>query len=549
MPRTSMFALFPSEILHEIFQYLTTYDTLYAFKGINQRIDTLLCNSVECDLNFKSMPKSKFDFICQSISPEQIRSLILSDDNDTVRQIHLFFRSFYIRRCVNLKLLALHHINDQDWKKIAAKLHYLSNLTSVSLKSSNHLSPIIVESSLKSLTLGICTMNELHEWLLCTPMLLDLEVELIGYRSTTNESFRSNPIASNIRRLKVIFPERFYTTADDLEALFVSMSKLEILTCIIKTEVNLPHGIRWDNLIEKHLSQLKDFRLKYHSNGHGSGIDDRRSSFWVYEHQWFIYKDSYERSRGECSSENDVHLYTLPYSDEEFYLSTATEQSDKTQKDAYETIKHLYLDINSVSYSHLIEYYYFPSLDSLRIYNRCVLIPLIGFINLSQIKHVTIERDNSINSKEFFSLILVHCINLHSLKVSWLALTEITQDFTDRQICSILKKQIKYLHIHNVFRKTDKSNGSPIEHLIEIFAKNLEKINLHVIYFNDVLLLLENMSKLYSAVIEYNPTNMAIHDDDLVNWLREKIPRLKNSTYKNQVINKEQGFLYLWIGH
>ncbi|CAM4825502.1 unnamed protein product, partial [Rotaria magnacalcarata] len=67
---------------------LTTYEILYEFQGLNKRIDKLLRTYAKYDLNFKSWPKSKFDFVCQSINPEQVRSLILSDADDTCQQIH-----------------------------------------------------------------------------------------------------------------------------------------------------------------------------------------------------------------------------------------------------------------------------------------------------------------------------------------------------------------------------------------------------------------------------------------------------------------------------
>ncbi|UJR25120.1 hypothetical protein I4U23_006479 [Adineta vaga] len=142
MSKILMLGLFPTEILHYIFEYLSAYDILYAFDGLNRRIDAVLHNY------------DKYDFICQSISPEQIRSFTLSDAEDTVRQINFFFRSFYIRRLVNLKSLTLNEIGKQDWNKLASKLHYLTNLTSLSLISSCPLSypPSDEKLSLKSLT-------------------------------------------------------------------------------------------------------------------------------------------------------------------------------------------------------------------------------------------------------------------------------------------------------------------------------------------------------------------------------------------------------------
>jgi len=124
-----MLDLFPNELLYELFEYLTTYNILYAFKGLNKRIDKVLGRYAKYDLNFKSWPKSKFDFICQSIRPEQVRSLILSDGNDTCRQIHLFLGLFYIRQFINLKSLTLIEITEQDLNKVVTKFNLLSKLS------------------------------------------------------------------------------------------------------------------------------------------------------------------------------------------------------------------------------------------------------------------------------------------------------------------------------------------------------------------------------------------------------------------------------------
>ncbi|CAF4039970.1 unnamed protein product, partial [Rotaria sordida] len=39
MSKLSISDQFSDELLYKVFEYLTTYDILYAFKGLNKRID------------------------------------------------------------------------------------------------------------------------------------------------------------------------------------------------------------------------------------------------------------------------------------------------------------------------------------------------------------------------------------------------------------------------------------------------------------------------------------------------------------------------------
>ncbi|CAF1287479.1 unnamed protein product [Adineta ricciae] len=551
MPSPTMFDRFPTELVFETFRYLTTYDILRAFKGLNRRINMVLTNYHKYNLNFQSWPKDKFDFVCESISPDQIQSLVLSDEDDTVRQIHLFFRSFYIRRCVNLKSLTLIAIDEQDWKKIQRKLHFLSNLTSLSFRLSHHLSPISVELPLKSLVLSICTTNELHQWLLHTPMLINLEVELIA--NVSDNDFRLNPISTNIRRLKIKLPEKSNITFEDLEALFLCMPKVKFVTFTVVKGFRLFHGDRWEDLLRRYLPQLEDFRFKSHpSLGNVTPtqvISAFQTPFWLHEHQWIVHCDFHGILNQHHRNVINIHLYTLPYPDDQFHLTTSTKSLTKHSKDAFQSVKDLYLSMDSDMSTHLLEHFYFPDLDSLTIRNLHQFPSLIDLINLSHIKHLTIEQNNPIQPQEFFSHILVYSINLRSLKISWHSLMEITREFTDQNICSILKKQIKHLHVFDSATKIVPDKGKQVECLIKLFSKNLEKLNVHVPSLDTIALLLNKMLKLNSMAAEYESNSNKMDSDLLLPWLTENVPKLKNFTHQIRYTSKSRVQLLFWLSH
>ncbi len=82
-------------------------------------------------------------------------------------QIDLFFRLFHIEQFVNLKSLILIEITEEHLNKIIRKLSYLS------IKLENGLILQIKIPTLKSLSIGICSMNQLQQLLLSTPTLIN----------------------------------------------------------------------------------------------------------------------------------------------------------------------------------------------------------------------------------------------------------------------------------------------------------------------------------------------------------------------------------------
>ncbi|CAF3101698.1 unnamed protein product, partial [Rotaria sp. Silwood2] len=158
-----------------------------------------------------------------------------------------------------------------------------------------------------------------------------------------------------------------------------------------------------------------------------------QTSFWLKEKQWFVNCDHHHLPNIGYRNLHNVHLYTLPYSDEQFYLSLSTKTLTNVCKDEYCTIKNLYFSIDSQYNTNIEKCYYFPNLDSLTICNLHKLISIDNLINLSQIKHLTIKQNNTIHSEEFLSYILVHSTELQSLTLSWHTLVEITKEFTNQQ--------------------------------------------------------------------------------------------------------------------
>ncbi|CAF0965900.1 unnamed protein product [Adineta ricciae] len=106
---------FANELFLEIFHYLTTSNIYYGFHGLNERFDALILEYFRtCDIDFRSISRCDFDFICQHYLPQtinRISSLCLSDGDDTPGQIERFFSiGFKLNQFHNLQSLLLSNI-------------------------------------------------------------------------------------------------------------------------------------------------------------------------------------------------------------------------------------------------------------------------------------------------------------------------------------------------------------------------------------------------------------------------------------------------------
>jgi hypothetical protein len=98
MSNSYQFLDLPVELLHTTFIYLWGQDIFYSFFGISPYLDSVIQSYHRFHLNLKSIRKSQFDLIWHHIRPEQIITLILSDDIDTPCQSQLFLSIFNIER-------------------------------------------------------------------------------------------------------------------------------------------------------------------------------------------------------------------------------------------------------------------------------------------------------------------------------------------------------------------------------------------------------------------------------------------------------------------
>ena len=211
------FDRFPVELLHHLFTYFSAHEILLTFSNISDYVNAVLLAYDTYELNFRSIQKNHFDLICKHIQPEQVTSLVLSDENDTPPGSHIFFSHFQIEQFTQLRTLILIKIEAKSLKWIfpnLSKLKLLRSLTFLDLNviyQSNDIQSLVNESfkqfpfhlnrihltdgtllssisvaSLRYLKLEKCSINDLKTLFQRSTQLQSLSICLNMYSSTSD---------------------------------------------------------------------------------------------------------------------------------------------------------------------------------------------------------------------------------------------------------------------------------------------------------------------------------------------------------------------------
>lgn len=391
-------------------------------------------------------------------------------------------------------------------------------------------------------------MNMLQEIISSMPDLWTLTVQLVAGEIPVDESAL---IMTEIRRLKIELPEKSNIEYDHLGVLLQWMPKLEELAFIAKKGYRFIHGNRWENLLGTCASQLKRFHFKIQPNLVDPDLQQILSTFktpfWLKEKKWFLFYINRPLPSQTHFNLQKVHFFTFPYMGEQYYSSLNLIRKQLVFKKNYSSVRNLYFAINCDYNEDLLRRCYFRNLHSLTIRNSYRLAPIYRLIDLSKVKHLTIEQHNPINAEEFLSHILKHTIHLESLELSWKTLVEITKNFTEVNTCSLLKMRIKSLNLLNMKPPDDEPDDNRIKMLTRLFRANLETLKCSVTSIDDIVLILNRLRTLCTIGIECNKFEGRMNHEEALSWLMQNVPKLKNFTHRIRTISETRICLYLWI--
>ena len=110
----SRFDSLSTELIYEIFDYLTPSDIFLGFIGLNKSFNRIV-RSYPIALDFQQISRSKFDFICQNLRPEQVHGLRLSEEfmPDQIKLLNSYFPRFD-KEFLHLKTMEFSFIEGLD---------------------------------------------------------------------------------------------------------------------------------------------------------------------------------------------------------------------------------------------------------------------------------------------------------------------------------------------------------------------------------------------------------------------------------------------------
>jgi hypothetical protein len=181
-----------------------------------------------------------FNFVCRRIRPEQVISLILSDDNDTPGQTELFFSRFRLEEFIHLRSLTLIKIEFESFEAIFVNLNKLKQLKALSFNNGTFRSkyPLRFRDDPDA-------CNQINLLLSDTFSLILAQLNRLHLNMNINLTRIS---LSNLRHLKL---ERCFI--DDLNSIFHSAPKLKSLDIVLYVQKPIDKM----NFITSQLIQLK----------------------------------------------------------------------------------------------------------------------------------------------------------------------------------------------------------------------------------------------------------------------------------------------------
>ena len=290
----------PAELLYRIFDYLKFSEIFTSFSNLNVEFNRYLIGFDRYKLDFRSVDRFEFDFVCNSISPRNVRSLILSDDKQTPGQISLFLSRFQIRQFTRLQSLKLieieqHHlltfiqqirltnlicltietrcgscfyVQNPTILTFLSSIFQQDNVRSLQLNISNYENnkylSFFNSTSLEYLSLDCCSYEEYLLILRWSPRLQVFHLNNCFLNSAKNISSSSKTFRhKNLRSLSIIELENVH-----LKQLkrFISLTPSIVYLKLIGQgyfQYGAFDGFQWETILSEHLSSLKRFHFHF----------------------------------------------------------------------------------------------------------------------------------------------------------------------------------------------------------------------------------------------------------------------------------------------
>ncbi len=504
---------FPCEVLHTIFDYLKPVDLLHAFVQLNPYLDTVLNSYIRIQLNFKSIKKSIFYFICENVHPHQIQSLVLSNDEYTPGQTKLFMSLLPLIQFINLQYFSIDQIDDVDLFCIMfshlenhAQIRWLSVTNShiqISKKNARYIVGILPTlpslkrltffdssslvtlrqplSKLTHLTICSCSLNDLRLIFQWVPNLLHLQIWI----PFDNRTPMFDYVPPHLISLKI--KSNSWMMFNGVENLLSLTTSLKHLTLETMGEQALINASRWEILIKTKLPYLTELALNITPEENNLTGDDVltpfQNPFWTIEKRWFM------ACLISSNTQSCARLFSIPHfasseawyppSDGFFNYSLTPYSFDETCTD---------LRVSSIASDALISSP-FKHIHTLSLeYNIDNIEQLQTIVNLLSVNHLKFRFSVPCI---VFNDILRAAPSINQLSMNVITLVHIIDSLRNDQN---VYEQIKQLNVN------DTLSNMNIDQICKIFPK-LEHISISIKETEDIVQILNKFPYLTSATI------------------------------------------------
>ncbi|CAF1273216.1 unnamed protein product [Adineta ricciae] len=552
--------LFPVEIIHLIFDYLSTCDILHGFVNQSLYLDSIVFNYNFYRINFRSILKTDFDLICEQIPAKNIISLVLSDEMDTPGQSNLFFSLRKLEDFhVSLRSLTLYNLNLQSIELILNQLDQFNNLSSLTIINDTSISfetyqyhlfrfvrlkiscecffhNLMNLPRLKYLTItNPCTFHQLNSILSYSPNLNSLNLSL-----EHENGIHIQQSICNLTQLIVNMTQcpMNMTYMKEFLNWFPNLKFLEI-EC--RSDLDLCDGYEWETFLSNQIPNLKIFHFKFqlrstiiiNTNGIQNILRSYSSSYWLNEKRWFIAIEWNRRL-----------VYSIPR-----YLCESADSDFRRPLNC--TIKD-----ESIFYNHINALAiwgesndYFPNVKELWLVDDPLVINLESMINFNQIERLVFSSKLHLSIDTLFNLIK-KMKNLSSIQFYHLpsSFNEYKQNVSFEQIRSIeFSREIKSISLIQILneifpriqRLTMKINSfDEIEKIFQTFSSSLSIVCFHC----DTSTISTTNENLFQKIFNHSNFTFSIQSNSIHFWIGSK--NITEKILNQQVKEKKKRKLF-----
>ncbi|CAF4249599.1 unnamed protein product, partial [Rotaria sp. Silwood2] len=341
---TSCLESFSTELLFDIFEYLSPYDLFRSFINLTDRFNTIVY-SYPLHLNFRSISQLEFNYICCHLQPKQVITIIFSDET-IPHQVEIFeehfplFKHQFIHlqsvtfieifsytidlpesvKCLELRKYDIYKNIPFDFDKLLIQqAKVLTHLKVDRIGTLNHINvrfPFLTHLTIDGGFIPdedcYVRFSNKYENINFTSVFQNFEssiTHLYIFIDKENKNMKINleQFSHCLIHLTLHFVEDIVVSFQSLEQCLFNLHQLTHLTLQASGRNDLMEGNQWKNFILKTNITICNFKFQIFNHNKDVSIlfEPFRSSFWLKEKHCYIgYHNDEENGQ--------TFLYTIP---------------------------------------------------------------------------------------------------------------------------------------------------------------------------------------------------------------------------------------------